>query len=267
MNDSIRPPDMQAWLRQRQSMGQYTFSLEDARAYAQGNAIAAKRALHRLSAKGRIVSVYRGFYVIVPYEYSAKGIVPAEWFIDGLFTHIGVPYYTGLLTAAAMHGAAHQQPQEYQVVVPKPMRPILIRGIRLRFFVRRRHEKAIVEKRKTPTGYLRVSDASTTALDLVRFPRQVGGWDRLATLFEELGESITPKAFLAAAEQEAAMTVLQRTCWLLERTGHGAIADNAHAVLWQRGMQTVLLDPSSPRGSATFDTRWKIVINSVLESE
>ena len=35
-----------------------------------------------------------------------------------------VPYYAGLLTAARYHGAAHQQPQIFQVVVPKNRPPI-----------------------------------------------------------------------------------------------------------------------------------------------
>ncbi len=33
--------------------------------------------------------------------------------------HLGAEYYAGLLSAAQIHGAAHQRPQVFQVVVGK----------------------------------------------------------------------------------------------------------------------------------------------------
>jgi len=57
---------------------------------------------------GRVACVRKGFYVIVPLEYQAIGSVPAEWFVDDLMRFIGQPYCAGCLSAAAIHGAAHQ---------------------------------------------------------------------------------------------------------------------------------------------------------------
>jgi len=44
-------------------------------------------------------------------EYRVAGAPPASWYIDDFMKAVGTPYYVGVLTAAALHGAAHQAPQ------------------------------------------------------------------------------------------------------------------------------------------------------------
>ena len=55
----------------------------------------------------------RGFYLIVDPGHRELGALPATAWIDDLMRFHGVPYYVGLLTAAALHGAAHQQPMAF----------------------------------------------------------------------------------------------------------------------------------------------------------
>lgn len=96
--------------------------------------IAIKRALNRLSEKGKIVSVFKGYYIIVPPQYAARGILPPALFIDGLMQYLNKPYYVGLINAAAFHGAAHQQPQEFFVFTESViLRPIQKKGIIIHF--------------------------------------------------------------------------------------------------------------------------------------
>lgn len=64
--------------------------------------------------------MYRGFYVVIPIQYQLQGIVPPNYYIDELMTHVGKPYYVGLLSAAAMYGAAHQRPMLTQVMTVEP---------------------------------------------------------------------------------------------------------------------------------------------------
>jgi predicted transcriptional regulator of viral defense system len=105
--------------------GKNAFSLEQIRgAFPNHSEAALKRALSRLSSKGKIVSVHKGYYVIVSYEYAAKGIVPPLLYIDGLMTFLNKPYYVSLLSAAALYGAAHQAPQVFMVNTTFPaLRP------------------------------------------------------------------------------------------------------------------------------------------------
>src|ERR1039457_3715218 len=67
--------------------------------------------LHRLRENGSIISPARGLYAVVPPQYRSWGAPPAEWFIDAMMAHLDRRYYIALLTAAAMHGSAHQAPQ------------------------------------------------------------------------------------------------------------------------------------------------------------
>jgi len=83
-----------------------------------------RKAASRLAKKNRIVRIRSGFFVIVPLEYRAAGVLPAEWFIADLMNYLEQPYYVGVLSAAALYGAAHQQPQQFQVVTTAPQRGI-----------------------------------------------------------------------------------------------------------------------------------------------
>ena len=71
-----------------------------------------------------LAHIHGGFFIIIPFEYAATEMLPAEWFIDDLMSYIGRPFYVGLMSAAALHGAAHQQPQQFHVVTNGPSRSI-----------------------------------------------------------------------------------------------------------------------------------------------
>ena len=75
-----------------------------------------------------------------------------------------VPYYVGLLSAAALHGAAHQQPQEFQVVAGAILRPLTVGRVRIRFFFRREMAAAVTEKVKTSSGYIPVTQMARSGL-------------------------------------------------------------------------------------------------------
>lgn len=93
-----------------------------------------KRVLDRLSEKEKVVSVFKGYYVIVPPQYFSKGILPTAMFIDGLMRYLDRKYYVALLNAAALHGASHQQPQEYFIVTEYPvLRPTNKKGIKINY--------------------------------------------------------------------------------------------------------------------------------------
>jgi predicted transcriptional regulator of viral defense system len=79
------------------------------------------------------------------------------------------PYYVGLLSAAAIHGAAHQQPQEFQVLTARSLRPIEAVRFGVRFFVNRRIQGTATMPIKTETGTMLVSTPAATAIDLVRY--------------------------------------------------------------------------------------------------
>ena len=85
----------------------YSFAAGEALKALGVSSIALRSALWRLARSRRVASPRRGFYVIVPPEHRAVGCPSPEWFIDDLMAYLGCPYYVGLLTAGALHGAAH----------------------------------------------------------------------------------------------------------------------------------------------------------------
>ena len=124
MIDSKGQPSAKDFVEQLAARGRYQFSSADARGALGVSAAASKMALGRLARQNLIASPARGFYVIVPPEYRSLGALPAEQFIPALMRQKNLAYYVGLLSAAHYHGAAHQRPQSFQVMLAKPRRPL-----------------------------------------------------------------------------------------------------------------------------------------------
>jgi len=182
-----------------QASGRYTFRREEALAALEVSAGAFTKAMRRLAAKQRIVAPRRGFFVVVPLEYRSAGAPPASWFVDDLMTFHGRRYYVGLLSAAALHGAAHQQPQQFQVVTDRPLRPTVVGRSSIRFFYKRELSSTPTAEIKTETGTLRTSTPEATAFDLVRYVAGAGNLNNVATVLAELAEVIDAERLVRAA--------------------------------------------------------------------
>jgi len=252
------------------AVGRYHFNSREARA-ALGET-AAKFTLSRLAKQGAIASPARGFYVIVPPEYRALGCLPADQFIPALMEQLGVGYYAGLLTAAQYHGAAHQRPQEFQVVLEKPRRPIECGKVRVAFMTRRRLREVPTQRLNTPRGVLLVSTPEGTAIDLVGYQHRVGGLGHVATVLAELAERIEPEK-LAVAAATAALPWAQRLGYLLERVGAGEKVGPLKAYVRARAHESVMLSPSATRSGALRAERfersedWRLCINADVEAD
>lgn len=247
-----------------QERGRYTFSREEALAALGSTPIALKRAAERLKAKRRLATPRRGFYTIVPLEYRQSGAPPADSFIDQLMRFHGVPYYVGLLSAAEIHGAAHQRPQEFQVLAAQQLRPITVGRNRIRFFLKKDLERTPVESVKTASGQMRVSTPEATALDLVRFHDRVGHLSHVATVLAELAEKLDGARLVQAAEAGRESASAQRLGYLLERVGAGKTAAKLAKWIERRDPKTVLLVSGNP-AEAERDSRWRVIANQELE--
>ena len=81
------------WIRNSEVHGFNTFSFEKVReAFPNASEQNLSNSLYRLTVKKRIISVYKGFYVIIPPQYAAKGVVVPTYYIDQLMRYIGKPY-------------------------------------------------------------------------------------------------------------------------------------------------------------------------------
>lgn len=260
-------PRLSALLDALQERGRYTFTRAEALKELRSTSEALEVAARRLAAKGRLAMPRRGFYVIVPAEYRSAGAPPPDWFIDDLMRFVGRPYYVGLLSAAALHGAAHHQPQEFQVLTDAPLRPARAGRVRLRFFSKATAGGTPTVAVKTQTGAMKVSTPEATAIDLVRYVEGAGQLGNVATVLSDLGERLDGRKLLAAASEGVELPTLQRLGHLLEAVGAGSVARPLQRWVAGRRPRRVLLRPSGPGPILNEDRRWLVGVNESVEVE
>lgn len=258
------------WIENLQSRGKYAFSLDLlARELPTYTEIAVRSALNRLTAKGRIISIYKRYFLIIPPQYLSKGILPPALFLDGLMKYLERPYYLALLNAAGFYGASHQQPQEFFVVTNLPvLRIAQKKGVKINFLSKKTIPETLLESKKTETGYLKVSNPALTACDLILYEKRVGGINRVSTVLNELAEAIKPEMFNDNLFEYVPIATLQRLGYILEKVlEYDSLANALYEIFEQRNI-TLFRTPlkaSSLEVGFPLDERWKIIVNAEIE--
>lgn len=252
------------------SKGRYTFTLAELRNHFDLTDEALKKALQRLKKKKEVALVRKEFYVIVPPEYRSRGILPTTLFIADLMKFLNRNYYTALLNAAAFYGAAHQQPQEFYVVTTKPtLRGIHNSKVRINFCYKKNWASEDIIERKIETGYLKVSSPELTALDLVFYFDRIGGFNRIATILDELSEQINAEKLVRTAERFHQVSTVQRLGYLLDEIlGKKELAIPLSDYLKTIKHFPVLLRPQKEKpATMTTGNAWKVVPNIEIETD
>jgi predicted transcriptional regulator of viral defense system len=266
VNSESSHPNAREYIAGLAASGRYHFTSREAQAALGVSAAAAKLALNRLAKQKLLASPARGFYVILPPEYRSLGCLPADQFIPALMKHFTLSYYTGLLSAAQYHGAAHQRPQEFQVFLARNRRPIQCGAVRVAFIARKRLGDVPVQPFNTPRGTVLVSSPEATALDLVGYAGHAGGLNQVATVLSELAERIDPEK-LAAVARTAPVPWAQRLGFLLEHLGFAAKVPVLKEYVRQHAKQSTVLLPTAPKKRAHRNKGWKLYVNAKVEAE
>lgn len=202
-------------------------------------------------------------------QYRPWGSAPASHFIDALMGHLGHDYYVALLSAAEVHGFAHQRPQVFQVMTPARLRERAFGRVRIRFITDASMAGRAVDIVNTPTGTMRVSAIETTVLDLLAHPRSSGGLSNVATIVGEmLEEERIDIPRLAGSAVGYPTSVIQRCGWLLDFMAHRVQVElNTEALAASiTSRRSVLLDPSGRR-AGEHDARWQVIVNATPEPD
>jgi predicted transcriptional regulator of viral defense system len=259
--------NLEKWIDERQARGRYTFLRAEAVNGSGLSSEAVKKALQRLTERGRVLKAKDYFYVIVPLEYHNAGGPPASWFINDLMTAMKLSYYVGLLTAAGLHGASHQQPQEFQVITDKSVRPIALGRIKIHFFSSKFVNGAVTVNLKTPTGSMRVATPETTTVDLVRFAKSAGYLDNVATIISELSADLDLKKLLTAVRLVNDVPNTQRLGYIFDLIHARRLSEAIHAWVEKQSPRPVPLRTGRPIKNAPEDQRWHLLVNQSLEVE
>jgi len=251
----------------RQAGGRYVMTRTEASRVLGVSSEALKKAVQRLVAKRRLAVPRRGFFVIVPVEYRQAGAPPPSWYIDDLMEFAGRRYYVGLLSAAALHGAAHQQPQEFQIVTDGQLRPVTAGRARIRFFRKLHIESTPTMSMKTETGVMQVSTPEATALDLVRYLKGAGHLGHVASVLAELAERMDASRLAGLAKLEGDLPSAQRLGHLLDAVSAGEVGTTLAAWIAERRPRFVSLRPDRSSKRAAKDERWRVLVNEKIEAE
>ena len=258
----------------RLAQGKKFFTFQEAMVQLGVSEGSLKSAVYRAKKKGALVSPLKGLYIIVAAEHRAFGCIPAEEAVVIIMDHLAVPYYAGLLTAAAYHGAAHQRPMKYQVVSSYQARNDYIMGkLQIEMIFKKDIEHCPVNKRPVATGYLNVASPELTAIDLIGYLDRVGGLNHAATVLAELVESMNGYELIDLAKRLGSVGQLRRIGYLLEAVEvleedkRDEIVCILYDYLSTQNLGYVPLATELPAKGCIKNNRWKIIENTVVESD
>jgi predicted transcriptional regulator of viral defense system len=253
------------YLKEVRAQGRYAFTLEELQERFGLQYAAIKQKLYRLKLKNEVLQIRQGFYVIIPPEYSVQGMLPPYLFIDDLMKSLEKLYYVGLLSAAAMYGAAHQQPMGYTVITQNPP-PRNVDKLKIVFFSKQNFPKEGIVPKKTQAGYINVSSPELTALDFFDYIHKFG-LNRITTVLHELTEEMHPPALAKIAKNFPNTAAIQRLGYVLEKELEAKrMSERLFDILTERKHFAVPLSPHKGRKGET-DNKWKIIVNTEIESD
>ena len=266
ISERSKPRFFSHYIEDLQAHGRYTFTLEEAIRALDISENAFRKAIQRLTQEKRLMRIVNEFYAIIPFEYKLSDGIPATHYLDELMKFKKRSYYVGILSAAELHGAAHQSPQELQVITSQPMPTIKVGRSRIRFFTKSAFSETPVQPIKTPSGYIQVSTPESTALDLLRYPTPAGGLNNIATVLTELSEKIDSKK-LARAASFFENCYIQRLGFLLDLLDQKKLTQNLTPYLENTRWDYVRLRAASKSKSSIKNVKWKVIVNEKVESD
>ncbi|MEI2779643.1 MAG: type IV toxin-antitoxin system AbiEi family antitoxin [Tetrasphaera sp.] len=209
----------------------------------------------------------RGFWVPVPAEFRPWGAPPGLEIVDLFADWAGVDYYVGWLSAAQIHGAAHQSPQVFQVAVSRQLRDRRLGRTRFEFRKRAGIADLPVIHRQTHSGTARVATAELTALDVARDVLFAGGRDNAATVVADLDEIVDlDRAELVRLAPRFAVSAVRRLGWMLEEFGNPDGLEELRATALDGPATPSRLDPTGDL-VGPLDARWNVRVNRIPEPD
>ena len=253
--------------------GKCSFTLEHAQKTLEKSRKAILSSIEHLLAREELASPARGFYVIVSPEYQKLKCIPAEHFIPYLMEYLNLRYYVSLLTAAVYHGASHQAVQVFQVMIEKPRHPIVCGKVKINFIANKHLAETPIQMIGNAKSILTVSTPEGTAMDLLKYHNQSGGFNHIATVVAELSNVINPKKLVILLNKNKhENTWKQRLGYLFDVVQANELATLIKKYLdKQKRVDYIYMSPIGISGKKskgyTKNEKWKIIENIKIESD
>ena len=258
---------LDTFLNETRSRGRHSFGLEELKQALQISDKAVNQALYRAKTSKKVAQLRKGFYAILSPEYTKQGMVPPTLFIDDMMKMLNRRYYMGLISAAALHGSAHQQPMEYFVITQKPaLRNIKNKKLKINFYVKKDWSNESIIQKKTDAGYINVSSPELTALDLLFYMDAIS-LNNTITILKELTQEIKPANLQKTASKYSQVAAIQRLGYILDKELKseklGAVLLK---VLKDKNVFPVTLSNNKTK-EGKLDEKWKVINNTNIEAD
>lgn len=226
-----------------------------------------RRRLAAPSGRGEWVSIARGVWLPVPAELRGTGKIYALDAIGPVMRKLGLNYYVGWLSAAALHGATHQAVQVFQVAVDRPAHPTGANQLRIQYFVRSELQNVTTVNKVSRTDVVPVSSVEATMLDIASDVSSCGGLGNAATIIAELAEldDFSVERLIRQATFFSA-TAIRRLGWILGQLQPSLNLSGLLKIAESMSHTPARLNPHYP-AKGPLDKTWNIYMNSEFEPE
>jgi len=243
----------------------YTFTLSELKEHFHLSDKSLLQGLYRYKKNKKIVQIRKEFYGILVPRIAMNGQLSYFEFLDDLMKSLNKNYYVALLNAAALYGAAHQQPQVVFIFSTPPI-PRNIKSSNLFFLSKSNWEQEFIVQRKTQTGFINVSSPELTALDLCTYIWKFGV-NRVTTILMELYEEMKPSILKKVAKEYDNISSLQRLGYILENfTKNEKLINSIFSVFQTKKTYYIPLSPKRGK-KGEYNHKWKIIVNMQIEPD
>jgi len=265
MNKKLTNNYIDSYLTEVMSKGRYSVTLDELKTRFEVSEKAILQNIYRLKQRNQLAQVRKEFYVIIPPQYSNRGMLPTTLFISDMMEALNRDYYVGLFSAAALHGAGHQQPMEFQVITEKPaLRKIKTDKLSIVFFTKSQWEQDNITKKKTEAGYINVSSPELTAFDLINYHKRIGGLNRIIPILEDLTENINSIRLSKTARDQSTRTI-QRLGYILEELGSEPLSNALYSKTKHKLANRIPLSLAHENRLGVVNKKWELIINTTLD--
>jgi len=237
--------------------GRTVFTVDDARDLLNASDQVLWKLLHRLTLKGRIQRIKRGFYVLVPAKagYRPKWREQVHTLVDDLLED----YYLGYWTAMSHWHMTEQLPLTAFIATTSRRRNFVYDDTIPIHFITLKPRKFFGWTTEEAGSFrFRVSDPEKTVVDSMDLPQYAGG---IAEAVKALSHDLDWSKVIEYADRQGNRTVHKRLGYLIELQGTDVSADALKQLRSRISSGYGWLDPTAPHKALRHDSRWNLKIN------
>ena len=240
--------------------GKNVFHLEDAIKVFDKTKKEISSHFYKKKKSGDLISIGKGlYYACSPTEKKLRK-VSHEYYIDELMKRQNKPYYVGLLSAAVLHGAAHNRPMIFQIMVKAQYFGTLRNDPSISFHKQNNYISSLIERKEFSCGSLAFSSPELTLYDLIKYERYSGTMNNIILVLKEIQDKLHKQSLKKLVSSTAEKSHLQRLGYLLEHIQRNDLANIIYSGI-KNLLPKVYLSNLSSSTTTWSPNRWNIVDN------